>query len=478
MKDINEYKLRATKALYKRYPQLTNKDVSKIVDRYVNAVLFEINDRLRSFTYSGDAFFVSTQKINQKSRSTINGSQSYMHDWFMHNCPLFVVMSVGSNLTKKLSEIRMMYKAELALELIYNDIVNGKEIDNEEALAMAYNEEQFELLVSNEISDTGSDSNIVITPISMKSLEAYINNTYENLENSKYDNAKLKEMLHQAFRIYDAAYVFDGNLIQFIKRSEFGRIYYTGANLQSCSKEVRHAALGNCIEYDIENSVYAWRYTEAKRIAQELDTEIKLPCTLDYLSRKNVLRQQIAKETILNVSKYDNIKVKLIKRAFTAISFGAKGTAKSARWYANGKTQTQAINDIIMNKEDRKRFLTHPFVSEFISEQKIISNIIYEYHKQDLESVNNVKVDGKLNKAKALAYLYQQQERKLLESAVKYFNKDNVLLEVHDAFYIRNEQNEALLNAKQCLQEYNIELKLSKEKHNAWTYIEDIKKII
>jgi len=478
MKDINEYKLRATNALYKSYPQLTNKEASKIVDRYVNAVLFEINDRLRSFTYSGNTFFVSTQKINQKSRCTINGCQLYMHGWFMQNCPLFAVISVGSNLTKKLSEIRMMYKAELALELIYNDIVSGKEVDKKEVLETTYNKEQYEMLVNNEISDTSSESNVVITPINMKSLGAYIKNTYDILGSSKYNKGKLKEMLHQAFRIYDAAYVFEGNLIQFIKRSEFGRIYYTGANLQSCSKEVRHAALGNCIEYDIENSVYAWRYTEAKRIAQELNEKIKLPCTLDYLSRKSVLRKQIAKETILNISKYDSVNIKLIKRAFTAISFGAKGTAQAVRWYANGKSQTQALNDIIMNKEDRKRFLTHPFVSEFIGEQKTISSIIYEYHKQVLESINEVKVNDKLNKAKALAYLYQQQERRLLESAIKHFNKSNVLLEVHDAFYIRNEQNEALLNAKQCLQEYNVELKLSKEKHTAWTYSDEAKRVI
>jgi hypothetical protein len=41
--------------------------------------------------------------------------------------------------------------------------------------------------------------------------------------------------------------------------SDFGRTYYSGTSIQNVNKELRHAMLGDCWEYDIRSSVVAWK---------------------------------------------------------------------------------------------------------------------------------------------------------------------------------------------------------------------------
>jgi hypothetical protein len=64
----------------------------------------------------------------------------------------------------------------------------------------------------------------------------------------------------------------------------------------------------------------------------------------------------------------DALQVKLLKQAFTAISFGARKSGKG--WMdSNGKWTNPAIVDIFRVKAERDLFLADPMVCDFIAEQ-------------------------------------------------------------------------------------------------------------
>ena len=62
------------------------------------------------------------------------------------------------------------------------------------------------------------------------------------------------------------------------------------------------------------------------------------------------------------------LQIRLLKQAFTAISFGARKTGKG--WMDdNGKWANPALVDIFKVKDERERFLGEPLVNAFIAEQ-------------------------------------------------------------------------------------------------------------
>jgi predicted RNA-binding protein YlxR (DUF448 family) len=461
MLPIKQFYLSAKSKLSEDFPALTDKQQTKIIDRYISAVTDEVNSSLRKFASDNGCYTVNLKKIQVASRSTINKKQQYVHSWFENNCPLFAVVYKGNGIHKKLTEIKMYYDIKIKIDLLYIDAVNDKIDDIREAIKFLYTKEHFSVF------EEGDETKFDLVPINMKTLKKYIEASEKTKHN--YNVNVIDNRIREAKRIYIIAKCFEGNLIQIIKESEFGRKYYVGPNLQSIHKDIRHAALGDCIEYDIENSVYAWRYTEAKRIAQEYSIDIKLPHTLDYLDRKAYWRETLAEHTFQNTALSPEKKISIIKQVFTAISFGARGTQKSVFWIDGNNAKTYAVNELIKNQNDRQNFFTHPFVKEFLIEQKQISDIIYTYYTElnDFSNCEFLKVKGNLSRNKIMSYLYQQQERHLLDTVTSHFEKDNLLLTVHDAFYIKKPDTQAIHNAKFDLKQYNQELNLEKSVPNS-----------
>jgi len=469
MNQITAFTNHAQRLLIRDYPELTEKHRTKIIARYIKAVTTEINSKLCQFMLDNDHYIVSTYTINQHSRSTINGKQVCMHKWFTDNCPLMQIVNLGSNIKKQYTEIKMTYHLEIMIDAIYAELLTKSDLTDDER-----NEYAAQLYTPEFYSIIGNDTNeVAYTPIDVDSLHAYIiyiSNQITQVQYASKGINTLKRRLKEAKRIYSIARVFNGQLPLIINNSEFGRKYYRGPNLQSVSKSVRHAALGRCIEYDIENSVYAWRYTETMRISTDAGVEIALPATLTYLERKSAIREEIALHTFEDSQHSTESAVKIIKEAFTAIGFGAQGSTKTAVWYINGEKKTQSLNAIIYSPKHRKLFLEHPFVLQFIEEQKVISSIIFEFHSKDakLTKMKCLQTEaGKLSKPKTLAYFYQQQERVLLDTAVQQLDAGNILLTVHDAFYIKNADAEGIKAAKHELKQYNKELDLGKVTHTA-----------
>ncbi|MDV7399990.1 hypothetical protein RZS08_51720, partial [Arthrospira platensis SPKY1] len=77
-----------------------------------------------------------------------------------------------------------------------------------------------------------------------------------------------------------------------------------------------------------------------------------------------------------------DLQTKLLKTAFTAISFGAR--VSSTGWKSDsGEWTNPAIVDILKNTDDRRRFLADPTVKAFIAEQTLLDDYLYDKVKQE-----------------------------------------------------------------------------------------------
>jgi hypothetical protein len=254
---------------------------------------------------------------------------------------------------------------------------------------------------------------------------------------------------------------------QIAMESDFGRRYYTGLNLQNCPKVVRHAALGRCYQYDLNASVFAWRYNFVKTI----DKNIKMPFTLEYIDEKDQRRKQLAHALDLPIS-FDS-KLKIIKELITSIGFGSRPGNTGVAWKdQSGQWQYPAITTLIKSPETRANLLAHPWLAGFIEEQKMISRTIFNAIKElvrDKKFLENER--GNLSVNATLAYAYQSEERACIDMLTAQAKEDGVfLLAVHDGFYTSRPVK--ILPLKELLVEFNPYASISKEEHEAWGFNE------
>jgi len=241
-------------------------------------------------------------------------------------------------------------------------------------------------------------------------------NYHDTLNNNLKSAIKLQEINTQV-----------GFIPHFHRQSHFGRLYYVGpSNLHSLTTELREAALGGWVNMDISNAVFTWRYNVTKAIAPKA----KLYNTLDYIDRKKQIRKEVAEYVLSNRTRLSlEKKVKIIKQAFTALSFGAK-TMQSFH--------KLAINEILY-PEERQRFYNHPFMLDFIAEQEYITDTIFRSVKNSIPSTADCLKNGRgISKTKVLAYLYQHSETELMSKIYNYIDtldRDVKLVKLHDGFY-------------------------------------------
>lgn len=334
-------------------------------------------------------------------------NQQYWFDWFQNNYPLLIKIKTGYNFGKK---------GTLTM------VKTTREIDR--ILASQDPAETFKAFYQDEI-----DSPMDWVDVDLASLNGYIRHN----ENITDRNPTLDDNLKQARVIFDIATYCNGQLPQVISQSEFGRKYYRGPNLQNCPKIVRHAALGDCHQYDIEASVFTWKFDTAK----DLMPEIKLPATLDYLDYKQKHRERLAELVFGNREDWT---VNTIKRCITAIGFGARST--NAVWVGeDGKWTTTALRDIIHSKEYLDKFLKDPLIAEFILEQEAMNHLIFDSvkHNAKIKTNKNCQTEGgKLSRNRTISYLYQQTESSIINQLMKVAKPAKVLLLCHDGFYTKD----------------------------------------
>ena len=335
------------------------------------------------------------------------GGKGYWWDWMHKNYPIIKIIKKGTSIKKESS----MVQVDIPLDIIF---ASGK---GKDFVAAIYN--QFDKNVQTHAVN-----------INMHSLKNYILST--QAENNP--NKTIQNNLKSARIIHMIAEELGGVLPQVVSKSNFGRTYYSGPNLQNVHKTVREAALGACWNVDINNAVFNWKYSVVPFKQQ-------LTYTREYLQAKMRTRKHLAQVVFGNHTDYS---IKTIKRVLTAISFGAKSETRS--WYKNdeGKWTQGAVSEIIWSKDLRDKLFSDDWMLNFMREQKLINDwigsdlanaakegVIKEIYLEDLRSER-----GRISKGKLIAWAYQQSEQVVMSELLKH-SKAEVLLQVHDGVYFK-----------------------------------------
>jgi hypothetical protein len=327
-------------------------------------------------------------------------------------------------------------------------------------------------------------NSLVTVDVDINSLNNFIShcdNELSNLSKSvEYKNqirrnryqAKYVKIISEFF--YDA---YDKYCFPMIpNKSDYGRTYYKGINLMNMKEEVRRAVIGDYHQYDLNAAVYAIKLMLAKDVlADKNESDFgKFTYTKEYLDRKSNLRRDLAKECLIKMNMPYKGKVKIIKEAITAIGFGARIGAGSWQTTDN-EWQNPALNDIIMNKEDRERFINHNFVKNFVKEQQEMLKLIVNHYLEDDEFVNKITPiknmfnnNGRVRKAQVMAYLFQHTEALIMNEVASLAGQD--VFVIHDALITKKPITSVnMINIKQLLSELDRELSIDHELKKAWT---------
>lgn len=374
-------------------------------------------------------FNISLQRLANLG-GQIGANRKRVHAWLReHDLELVQTVTQGSNLTGKISEVKLTDLAEITE--IWEDAVKPMcESDSSvKRMAGSWDADEYDALEVN-----------------ISSLKAYIQWLSEKSNLMPIDSKSLA--LRQARTILAFAKSEGGLYYQRKKPSFFGRMYYDGTSIQNVNKQLRGAILGDCWEYDIKSSVISWKmgFAESALDADRDERAVReaFPVTTCYLEDKADFTMTVRYFTFLdgtNVPK--ELQDKLLKEAVTAISFGAR--ASTTGWYSMAGTWTNpAIVDIIKNSEERLRFLGDTTIRKFIQEQNRLDDYIFNHFKKEagdfLANPLLQTASGRLSKSKVLAFYYQQSETQVMnvlrEVAASHGRKP--LANVHDAVFFRN----------------------------------------
>ena len=335
------------------------------------------------------------------------GGSGRWWDWMHQNYPIVKVIKKGTSIKKESS----MVEVDIPLDIIF---ASGK---GKDFVAAIYN--QF-------------DKDVQTHPvnINLRNLKNYILATAA--ENNP--NKTIQNNLKNARMIHMIAEELGGVLPQVVSKSNFGRTYYSGPNLQNVHKTVRQAALGPCYNIDINNAVFNWKYSV-------VPFSDELTYTREYITDKNRIRKHLAQVVFGNSTEHS---IKTIKKVLTAISFGAKSETRC--WFKNdeGKWTQGAISEIIYSKDLRDQLFNDPWMAQFMREQQRMNDFIGtdlanaakegtipERFLEDLRSEG-----GRVSKGKLIAWAYQQSEQQVMRKMLEWSRTD-VLLQVHDGVYFK-----------------------------------------
>jgi hypothetical protein len=400
-----------------------------------------------------DLFAISLQQLANQG-GQIGPAKMRVHAWLRNNnFNLVESVITGSNLTGSVSQCKLTSLVTMVDTLAVEDKIlrSGKsdtEIDqylcgddfsNYQVLNLLFPEFK-QRIKSPEIEELFD-----LVPVDKESVKSYIiwlTTEYEHITKEKMDQA-----LRQARIILAISSVMDGYYVQRKKPSLFGRMYYEGTSVQNINKELRRAVLGDCWEYDIRSSVVAWKMGWAKQYigsrGQGADLRKVFSATLGFLEDKASFMATVRHFTFDQSSPVPlDLQPKLLKQAFTAISFGARVTTHG--WQnESGGWSNPALVDIIRNSADRDRFLNDLTVQAFIKEQGILDAHLYERVKaqrRDLLSKPFLQTpSGRPSKSKILAYLYQHDETEVMDivCAVAAQHGREPIARVHDAIFFK-----------------------------------------
>ncbi|OYY17304.1 MAG: hypothetical protein B7Y59_12765 [Burkholderiales bacterium 35-55-47] len=443
-------------ALQKAFPKPANaahRALNKYVTTLENMIFKSLHFQATPMQSKLDLFAISLQQLANRG-GQIGPKKVRLHAWLRdNNLSLIEPVIVGSNLTGELSQCKLTSLVTLVDTLeVEEEILKSAKLDREldaylcgddfgnvQVLNLLYPE------FKSRISRGEIEQLFDFLPVDVESLKSYI--VWLVSEAEFLSSAQKEQALRQARIILAVASVLDGHFVQRKKPSDFGRMYYEGVSVQSINKELRRAVLGNCWEYDVKSSVVAWKMGWAKQYIDSRgrgeDLRKVFSATLNFLEDKAEFMEWVQQATFEDDSLVPPaLQPKLLKQAFTAISFGARQNAHGWQNESGGWTNP-ALVDIIKNSRDRERFLADPTVKFYIEEQGILDAHLYERVKaerRDLLSKTYLQTaSGRPSRSKILAYLYQHDETEIMNVvcavAAKYDREP--LARVHDAVFFK-----------------------------------------
>ena len=443
-------------ALNKAFPKPAN-SAHKAITKYI-AVLEQMLFRSLHFEATPlqrklDLFSLSLQKLAQQG-GQIGPAKVRIHKWLQDNgFNLVESVIVGSNLSGQLSQCKLTKWVTMIDTLAIEDEIligarSDREIDQHLSGDEFSNLQVFNLLYPEfkaRIKPAQVEELFDLLPVDIESVKAYI--LWITTESKLLTREKKEQSLRQARIILAVASVMDGNFLQRKKPSPFGRSYYEGVSVQNINKELRRAVLGDCWEYDIRSSVVAWKmgwaqsYIDSRGLGENLRRVFS--ATLGFLEDKADFMATVRYFTFEEDSPVPrDLQPKLLKQAFTAISFGAR--TNSVGWQnESGGWSNPALVDIIKNSTDRERFLADKTVQAFIHEQSELDAFMYELVKvqrRDLLTKSFLQTpSGRPSKSKILAYLYQHDETEIMDvvRAIAKGQGREPIANVHDAIFFR-----------------------------------------
>ena len=452
-------------AFTRKFPDLKAEKAQKLFDRYVYTVCGAL---------ARQAPFITDNQAQVSLDALINGCGEFRYQkqrhwvWneFKDIYPLFTVVEKGSNLKGRNTTVTIS--------------------DNSMRKLLAYVSD--EALVREMLADAaGSANDPEWIAVDMENLQNYIDNTEHDLTHNaagKSDQwvAKVRRNALQAQLVYRIAASLGGKFPQYAKPSIFGRTYYHGLSIQTMSKQVRAAVLGEHFQYDLSAAIYGIKLAIISGIVakpKERHVENRLDglftYTKEYLREKDAIRRRLADECLTETPINAAAKLRVVKQAITAIGFGAK--TDSALWYDGN---APAITQIIMNKADRERFSNDKFVRNFVVEQNELTKAVVLYLKgaDRFETIKQAIKEGQNGKrvtdSHILAYLFQHYETALMNDIVAIAEVEMpVVARIHDAFITSSKLSVATQAAiDEKLREAHSLIRIECERVAGWQSVE------
>jgi len=376
-----------------------------------------------------------------------------LHKWLeMRNLSLIQVVNKGDNIKGMISEVKLSGLVTMVdhheVDPVQLDLMDDEETKKYLDGSDRHNLEFFRLMYPNFSANLSAEQIDAVydrLKVDQESLQAYL--IWVASKSCNLTAVKKETAIHQGKSILAITKVLGGEYLMRKKPSEFGRMYYEGVSIQNINKELRRAVLGNSWEYDIRSSVVSWKMGFAYPYVMTHGPDTRVRDVFKWSSLYLEDRDDYLKTVAYLVFEADSavpkdLRIKLMKQAFTALSFGA--TLKSQAWMDQaGEWKSTALTDIIKNQEERDRFIKDKGVKEFIREQKLLDDFIYDQAIQACPYLLNLDIlkthSGRISKSKVLAYLYQHAETMVMEELIKTAKSKghHPIAKVHDAIFFK-----------------------------------------
>jgi hypothetical protein len=444
-----------------KFPDMKQEIAQKHFNKYLDIMRNELLYQLPKFNDDIDIVNINLNRL-WSYRFNYKNTQYYIWKEFKDLLPFVYIsdLATGSNLTGRIS--KGMITNQKYIDLLIDTA------DTKQLVDMFYGSYQI------------NDMNMI--PIDMKSTRGYIANTEHKLNTSDTNIQHRKKMianLRQAKYIKLIAEYYYPKYGMYVlphipSKSEYGRTYYKGLNLQNCSKEVRAATLGTHYQYDMYAMVFAIKLYLADEILKKQGNSVwrEFSYTTDYLENKDMIRKQLAK----HIQAYPD-GIKLVKQAITSIGFGSR--ISDGSWLEGLTWQTTSIKDIIKNRHDLQRFINDDWVKNFHNEQKQLTKLIVDDYLKNqgfVETIQNLRDiksnNGNWSKQRIMSYIFQNIESHIINTITEDLN---IIIKIHDAFLMKNKiPTEKLLDIKTTLNKTSEFFKLEMAEVEGWNSFDSV----